>query len=160
MDFHPFGTLLASGCRDSSVKLYDFSSPSARKATRTIQEASPVMSIGFHPSGDYILVGCTQPTVRLYDVQTAQCFVSPNPREQHRDAVVSLRWNSAATQFATASLDGSFKIWDGVSCRCIQTFPNAHEGAPLCSVAFSRNGKVRLKFSKSCFRPTCSTRLA
>ena len=44
----------------------------------------------------------------------------------------------------TSSEDGSIKIWDGVSSRVMATFANAHDGAPVCSVQFSRNGKYVL----------------
>jgi len=35
-----------------------------------------------------------------------------------------------------------FKVWDGVSNRCIECFNRAHDGAPICSARFTRNGKV------------------
>ena len=40
------------------------------------------------------------------------------------------------------------QVWDGVSNRCIGTFIQAHDGAPVCSVAFSRNGKYILSSGK------------
>lgn len=45
--------------------------------------------------------------------------------------------------YATGSLDGTIKIWDAISCRCINTFDKAHDGAEVCSVSFTRNSKVR-----------------
>lgn len=80
--------------------------------------------------------------VRLYDVQTCRCYVSAVPEDQHLSAVNMVRWSPNGTAFVTAGMDGSFKIWDGVSCRCVNTFEAAHDGAPVCSVVFSRNGKV------------------
>ena len=44
--------------------------------------------------------------------------------------------------YVTASKDGDVKIWDGVSSRCIETFQKAHDGAPICSARFTKNGKV------------------
>jgi WD40 repeat protein len=34
------------------------------------------------------------------------------------------------------------KLWDGVGNVVINTFTKAHDGNEVCSVAFSRNGKV------------------
>ena len=51
LDFHPKENLLASGSRDCSVKLFDFSKASAKKAMRTIQDASPVTALSYHPTG-------------------------------------------------------------------------------------------------------------
>ena len=45
-------------------------------------------------------------------------------------------------------MDGSVKIWDGISSQCVATFKNAHEGAEVCSVEFSRNGKYVLSSGK------------
>ncbi len=35
-------------------------------------------------------------------------------------------------------------MWDGVSSQCVTTFPNAHDGAHVDSVQFTRNGKYVL----------------
>jgi cleavage stimulation factor subunit 1 len=51
----------------------------------------------------------------------------------------------------SGSVDGSIKIWDAVSNRCIATFPTflqAHDGDEVCSVTFSRNGKYVLSSGK------------
>ncbi|VDP86069.1 unnamed protein product [Echinostoma caproni] len=80
--------------------------------------------------------------IRLYDVQTCRCYVSAVPEDQHQSAVNMVRWSPNGNAYVTAGMDGSFKIWDGVSCRCVNTFEAAHDGAPVCSVMFSRNGKV------------------
>lgn len=45
--------------------------------------------------------------------------------------------------YASCSKDGEIKLWDSVSNRCFNTFPNAHEGSEVCSVQFSRNSKVK-----------------
>lgn len=45
---------------------------------------------------------------------------------------------------SSGSKDGCIKIWDGVSNRCIATFLQAHDGSPISSVTFSRNGKYVL----------------
>lgn len=52
------------------------------------------------------------------------------------------RYSPDAKIYASAGRDGSIKIWDGVSNRCVNTFLKAHDGAEVCSVRFSRNGKV------------------
>ncbi|CAH8297009.1 unnamed protein product, partial [Schistosoma turkestanicum] len=111
-------------------------------------EASPIRTLHFHPSGNFLLVGTQHKTLRLYDVQTCRCYVSAVPEDQHLSAVNMVRWSPNGTAFVTAGMDGSFKIWDGVSCRCVNTFEAAHDGAPVCSVVFSRNGKYILSSGK------------
>lgn len=52
------------------------------------------------------------------------------------------RFSPGAKYFTSSSRDGSIKLWDGVSNKCVNTFHKAHGGAEVCSVLFSRNGKV------------------
>ena len=53
-----------------------------------------------------------------------------------------MRWSPNANMYVTSSKDGDIKLWDGVGNVVINTFTKAHEGNEVCSVAFSRNGKV------------------
>ncbi|XP_061490770.1 cleavage stimulation factor subunit 1-like isoform X2 [Rhineura floridana] len=146
--FHPTEQILASGSRDYTLKLFDYSKPSAKRAFKYIQEAEMLRSISFHPSGDFILVGTQHPTLRLYDVNTFQCFVSCNPQDQHTDAICSVNYNASANLYVTGSKDGCIKLWDGVSNRCITTFEKAHDGAEVCSAIFSKNSKYILSSGK------------
>ena len=98
----------------------------------------------FFKLGDFLLVGVMQPVIRMYDITTSQCFVASNPAHQHSDSVTSIKWSPDGKLYASASIDGMIKIWDGVSSSCISTFPRAHDGAPVCSVQFARNGKYRI----------------
>lgn len=148
LEFHPTQPILASGSRDCTVKLFDYSKVSAKKASRTICDAAHIETISFHPNGDFLLVGVMQPVIRMYDITTSQCFVASNPAHQHSDSVTSVTWSPDGKLYASASLDGMIKIWDGVSSSCISTFPRAHDGAEVCSVQFARNGKYVLSSGK------------
>jgi len=144
LKFHPKQNILASGSRDCTIKLFDYNKVSNKKAMRTICDAAHVECLSFHPSGDYLVVGVRQPVTRVYDVNTGQCFVASNPIHQHQGAVVSVDWSSSGKAYVTASLDGSIKVWDGVSSNCVTTFAQAHDGAEVASVQFTRNGKYVL----------------
>ena len=61
---------------------------------------------------------------------------------------ILLRWSNDGKHFVSASVDGSIKIWDAVSNRCIATFLQAHDGDEVCSVTFSRNSKYVLSSGK------------
>lgn len=51
LEFHPKETILASGSRDYTIKLFDYSKASAKKASRTMSDAETILSMSFHPSG-------------------------------------------------------------------------------------------------------------
>lgn len=142
LEFHPREAILVSGSRDFTVKLFDYSKASVKKAFRTITDADQIRCLSFHPTGDYLIVGTKHPVVRLYDVNTAQCFVCSIPSQQHTAAISTVKYAPDAKTYATAGKDGSIKLWDGVSNRCINTFVKAHDGYEISSVTFTRNGKV------------------
>lgn len=62
-----------------------------------------------------------------------------------------LRYSPGAKYFTSSSRDGSVKLWDGVSNKCVNTFHKAHGGAEVCSVLFSRNGKVKVTYCFALF---------
>lgn len=148
LEFHPKEQILASGSRDCSVKLFDISKASVKKAHKILTDCEPVRCLSFHPSGDFMVVGTDHHVLRVYDIATSQCFVSAIPSQQHRAGVVCVKYAQTAKLFASGSLDGAIKLWDGVSGRCVNTFSAAHDGAEVCSVAFSKNGKYLLSSGK------------
>lgn len=110
--FHPREQILASGGVDCTLKFFDYSKVSAKRASKSIQEVEPVRALSFHPTGDFLLVGTNHPVgkislnfsfcfflikkkflVRLYDVNTLQCYVSPNPKDQHRGPITDVSEN-------------------------------------------------------------------
>ncbi|CAH1988371.1 unnamed protein product [Acanthoscelides obtectus] len=149
LEFHPKEPVLCSGSKDSTIKLFDISKASVKKAFKTITESEPIKAFSFHPGGDHLLVATQHPVIRLYDMNTMQCFVCAFPQHQHTQAVTYVKWSRDAKLFATASKDGNIKIWDGVSNRCVNTFVKAHDGLEVCSVVFSRNGKYLLSSGKN-----------
>lgn len=148
LEFHPKEQILASGSRDCTVKLFDISKASVKKAHKVFTDCEPVQCLSFHPSGDYMVVGTEHPVVRVYDIHTGQCFASAIPGQKHRTGITCCKYALTGKLFATGSNDGSIKLWDGVSGRCINTFEAAHEGAEVCSVTFSKNGKYLLSSGK------------
>lgn len=147
LQFHPTAPILASGSQDSTIKFYDYMRATAKRAHKTIQEASPIRCFAFHPSGRFMLVGCQQPTLRLYDINSLKSFVSSNPLDQHTSPITMIDYSRNGSFYVTGSKDGDIKVWDGVSNRCVNTFRRAHDGA-VSSVKVSRNGKYILSSGK------------
>ena len=69
-------------------------------------------------------------------------------RHQHLDIITSLDWSTDGKLYASGSLDGAIKIWDGVSSHCVATYVKAHDGVEVSSVRFTRNGKYVLSSGK------------
>ncbi|CAG8525452.1 19570_t:CDS:2 [Racocetra fulgida] len=121
LSFHPNGLVLASCSDDQSIKLFDLSKPGVKRSFRYLQ------------------------SIRAYDVKNFQCFTaSTSPGDLHRGGITKVRFSANGSQFVTSSLDGSIKIWDTVTGRCVTTIENAHDGASVSSVKFSKTGKFIL----------------
>ncbi|XP_016662801.1 cleavage stimulation factor subunit 1-like isoform X2 [Acyrthosiphon pisum] len=148
LDFHPNKPILASGSRDCHVKFFDYSKITVKKAYKTITDVVPIRCISFHPLGNYMVVGTNCPIIRLYDINTVQSYVCSVPSQQHTGPVTSIKFEPGAKYFVSSSRDGSIKLWDGVSNKCVNTFERAHNGSQVCSVTFSRNGKYILSSGK------------
>jgi len=144
LEFHPKEQVLISGSKDTNVKLFDFSKPSAKKAFKTFTDCEPITSISIHPTGDYLLAGTEGNAIRVLDLATCCCFVSPRLQEHHTRGVTCVKYAADARLYASASKDGDVKVWDGVSGRCVQTFSRCHDGHTVNSITFSRNGKYIL----------------
>lgn len=148
LEFHPKEQILASGSMDQTIKIYDFAKPAVKRAVKTISESTSVRSISFHPGGEYLLVGCNHQTIRLYNLNTTQSYASPNVSDYHKDKVNQVRFSTNGKYYVSCSKDGDIIVWDGVSSKCVQRFPNAHDKNEVCSVYFSRNGKYILSSGK------------
>lgn len=148
ISWHPGGLALASASEDRSIKIYDLQKASVKRSFRYLQDSHPVRSICFHPSGDFILAGSDHPAVRIYDVKSFQCYIPPNPNDYHRGRINQVNYAPQGNIFVTCSEDGSIKIYDGVSGKCVNTIEQAHGGASVSSVKFSRNSKYLLSNGK------------
>ncbi len=144
LEFHPKEQILASASRDCTVKLFDISKASVKKAHKVFTDVVGVRCLSFHPTGDYMIVGTDHEVLRVYDIHTSQCFVSAIASHQHTGSVNCVKYGLTAKMYASGSADGSIKLWDVVSGRCVNTFAQAHDGAEVCSVTFSKNGKVSI----------------
>jgi len=137
--FHPTNPTLFSGSMDKAVKIFDLTRPQGhKKALSMLQDVHPVRSLCIHPCGDFLMVGTAHQAVRMYDLQTLNCFTTFNQAQHHGAGVNDIRCTSDGRVFATASSDGSIRIWDAVSNRLVNTMPKAHSGAVVTSLRWSR----------------------
>jgi len=145
--FHPYQNLLVSASRDQSIKFFD-TRATTKRAFRFAQDSCNIRSVAFHPTGDYLILGTDHCMIRLYDVSTRRVLTSSNPVHHHHGPINLVRYNSDGRMFASCSKDGSVRLWDGVSHKCIKYIPHAHDRAQVSSVQFSKNGKFLLTGGK------------
>ncbi|KAL1919832.1 uncharacterized protein VTP21DRAFT_1763 [Calcarisporiella thermophila] len=149
VSFHPNGAVLASCSEDMTIKLFDLKKKGTKRSFRHIQESHTPNSIHFHPSGDYLVSGTDDVVARIYDVKTMQCYIPSTSRiDSHQGPINYVRYSHNGATFITASSDGSVKLWDTVSGRCVRTFEHVHKGRPVSSAQISKNGKYVLTAGK------------
>jgi len=138
--FHPTNPTLFSGSSDKAVKIFDLTRPPGhKKAFSSLQDVYAVKSICIHPCGDFLFVGTTHQALRMYDLQTLTCFTTSQQDQHHAAGINDLRCTSDGKILASASADGSIKLWDAVTNSLVNAFSQAHSGSSITSVRWSRS---------------------
>ena len=119
--FNRFGTLLAVGCNDGRIVVWDFLTRGIAKIIQA--HVHPVCSLSWSRSGRYIVSASTDNTVSVWDVLNGECdqkfrFPSPilkvqfHPRVEEdilvtpmRHAAVVVTMNAASGNHRTVPLD-------------------------------------------------------
>ena len=63
----------------------------------------------------------------IYDVESLQCFTPSVSESHHVGGINQVRCAGDGKQFATAGKDGTVKLWDIASSKCIATLDSAHD---------------------------------
>ncbi|KAJ3323161.1 cleavage stimulation factor, 3' pre-RNA, subunit 1 [Boothiomyces sp. JEL0866] len=142
--FHPNGAVLASCADDFKIKFFDLQKQNSKRGFRYLSDAYPVRSISFHPSGEFIISGTDHHAVRLFDIQTMKVFIPSNASDHHQGAITKVRYANSGQTFASCSIDGSIKIYDTVSGRCVNTISKAHDGASVIGIEFTKSNSYLL----------------
>ncbi len=100
-------SIIATGSMDSTVAVIDIS-----EGDITVKAHRPVSALGincvrFSPSGEHLLVCSDDGIIRLLDLD---CNVLREYRG-HIAVVSDVAWNKDSTMFASASWDGTVRIW-------------------------------------------------
>jgi len=130
------GKLLAVGCRDGSVRLYDLGQDSAAPRL-LVGHAMPVRALCFSPDGSVLYTGC--------DDCSSLCF-STQGGEQIGALTGNASWvfgvAASDRHVATAGADRKVRVFDAATKECTATF-EAHATQAFC-VAMSPNGRFML----------------
>ena len=123
---------LASGSRDSTIKLWDVTT---QQTIDTLEgHAAGVGSVSFSPDGRTLASGSWDGTVKLWDVTTRQTI---DTLEGHTSGVGSVSFSPDGRTLASGSWDGTVKLWDVTTRQSIVTLWHA---TPVGSVSFSLDG--------------------
>ncbi|WP_176214713.1 caspase family protein [Reichenbachiella faecimaris] len=105
--YSPDGQFLATGSRDSSIKLWQVTT--GREIRTFLGHINPVNIVVFDPTGKYLASGSSDQTIRIWEVATGQLV---RTLEGHGKRVSSLNFNSDGTQLVSGGWDRQVYVWD------------------------------------------------
>ena len=127
-------TLLATGSRDGTVKLWDVVT---QQDIATLEgHMSGVNSVVFSSDGVTLATGSWDGTVKLWDVTTQQDIAT---LKVYTEGITSVAFSSDEVTLATGSWDRTVKLWDVETERDIATFRHT---SGVHSVSFSSDGAI------------------
>jgi len=133
--FTPDGHLLAAGCDDGGVKLWDMA---GRTEVATLGDSDWIYSVAFNSDGSLLAAGGYDGTVKLWDMASGTVV---EEFAAHSSTVNSVAFSPNGTLLASCErYESTVKLWDVKSYQEIATL-SGHSDSVI-SVAFNPDGTV------------------
>jgi WD40 repeat protein/serine/threonine protein kinase len=132
--FSPDGSVVATGGRDGSVKLFPVG---AEAPTRTFAVGHPVRAVAFSPDGQRLATGDIGNQVRLWEVASGRPLATLAP---HGAQVRGLAFSADGRWLASGSWDTTARIWDARTLALKATL-RGHTDT-INKLAFSPDGEL------------------
>ncbi|MCS6851992.1 MAG: hypothetical protein NZ700_12585 [Gemmataceae bacterium] len=155
---HPGGTLLATGCHDGVVRIYDLLKPQQGPRqinAHTQPTASPVYSVAWSPDGRQLVSASYDQTLKLWDanagtlVREFKSYKEKEFEKGHREAVFAAVFSPDGKWLASGSSDQTVKLWNVADGQVVREFippefagppPRSHPGW-VYAVRFTADGR-------------------
>ena len=127
-------TMLAAGCRDGVVRVWDLRTNNLKRELRLPSENTYVSALAFSPrQPELLLIGSNAPDGYLrawnYETGSAQPLTDP---QGHSDAILHISFARDGSRFLTASRDHTAKLWELASLKPLLTF-RGHSSFVWCA---------------------------
>ena len=117
--YSPGGRILAAGCRDSTIRLWDVGADRP-SLTGVLKHHEFVVALAFSPGGKYLAAADRTKTLKLWDVATRrEITATKSPREWF----TSVAFSPDGRSLAAGNRDASILIWDFDKLRSTGRFP-------------------------------------
>ena len=129
---NPAGTLLAAGCVEGPVRLWDV--PSGQEIAQLKGHEKCSTDVAFHPDGHLLATGGEDGTVRLWDVATRAPLAI---LRGHAGVVQRVVFSADGKLVASGSSDKTVRLWDVQTHEPLAVIP---VGSIVYGLAFSPDG--------------------
>ncbi len=132
------GSLIATGSSDRTVKVWSYATGQELFTTEPMG-SGPVFGVAFSPDGQRV-AGAGDPAVVIWDSHTGERQLV---LKGHKHFVTRILFSPDGKQVATASYDGTVKVWDSTTGNELMSFDHSSElghGGSLFALAFSPDG--------------------
>ena len=137
------GTMIASGSRDDSIRLWDLNT--GRLRSDLIGHSDDVLSVRFSPNDKFLASAGYDQTVRLWEVASGRAL---RIFKGHTNRVFSVAWSPDGERLASAG-DATVRIWHAKSGAALRVIsiggsietPEKKIPENLSAVAFAPDGK-------------------
>ena len=104
--FSPDGKLLAAGCYDQTVTLWNMAT--GQKVRTMNGNANYVHAVAFSPNGRWLISATHDNAVQIWEVSTGKLV---RTLAAHKGAVFSVAFSPDGRYFASSGEDGTIKLW-------------------------------------------------
>ncbi|MBD2568630.1 protein kinase domain-containing protein [Anabaena lutea] len=133
--YSPDGQTLASGSRDTTIKLWDVKTGNLLQTLTG--HSYTVWSVAYSPNGQTLASGSSDKTIKLWNVNTGKLLQTLTG---HSDEVYSVAYSPDGQTLATGSNDNTIKLWDVKTGNLLQTLTG--HSYTVYSVAYSPDGQT------------------
>jgi hypothetical protein len=137
--FSNHGDRLATAGQDGVVKIWHLSDRTEARSLIQFKAGGAIRAIAFNDDGTRLAVAGSRGQAEIWDARSAAAKpVRELPAHDETIMDVAFCPNRDDGCLATASFDGTVRVWESMSGRLIKELPTPHAG--LMKIAFARDG--------------------
>jgi WD40 repeat protein len=130
--FNPAGTVLATGCHDGSLRLWDHAKGVMTREIKAhvTPNATQIYCVVWTPDGKQVLSGSFDGSLKLWDatsgamVREFKAYKEKAFDKGHRDGVFCAAFSTDGKQLASGSSDRSIRIWNVADGNVLRELSN------------------------------------